>query len=79
LADLSFFEKHPHVINGASELFAEIWGPDHGVGVRSSFGVGSLPSDVPMEIEAVLELVQTAVMPFMRHQARPLPRYTHRA
>ena len=54
------FEKHPHVINGASELFAEIWGPDHGVGVRSAFGAGSLPNDVPVEIEALFELVEDA-------------------
>ena len=52
----SDFEKHPHVINGCSELFAEIWGPDRGVGVRSAVGVGSLPSGVPVEIEAIFEL-----------------------
>lgn len=50
------FEKHPHVINGCSELFAEVWGPDHGVGVRSAFGAGSLPLGVAVEIEAVFEL-----------------------
>lgn len=50
------FEKHPHVINGASELFAEIWGPDHGVGARSAVGMSSLPLGVPVEIEAVFEL-----------------------
>jgi len=50
------FEKHPHVINGCSELFAAVWGPDHGVGVRSAVGAASLPSDVPVEIEAVFEL-----------------------
>lgn len=50
------FEKHPHVINGCSELFADIWGPDRGVGVRSAFGVGSLPIGVPVEIEAIFEL-----------------------
>ena len=26
------FEKHPYIINGCSELFASIWGPDNGVG-----------------------------------------------
>lgn len=51
----SDFEKHPHVINGCSELFADIWGPDRGVGVRSAFGVGSLPIGVPVEIEAIFE------------------------
>jgi enamine deaminase RidA (YjgF/YER057c/UK114 family) len=50
------FEKHPHVINGCSELFAEIWGSDRGVGVRSAFGVASLPNGVPVEIEGVFEL-----------------------
>ena len=51
------FTQHPHVINGCSELFAEIWGPERGVGVRSAFGAGSLPLGVPVEIEAVFELV----------------------
>jgi enamine deaminase RidA (YjgF/YER057c/UK114 family) len=50
------FTQHPHVINGCSELFAEVWGPDLGVGVRSAFGAGSLPLGVPVEIEAVFEL-----------------------
>ena len=50
------FVQHPHVINGCSELFAEVWGPDHGVGVRSAFGAGSLPLGVAVEIEAVFEL-----------------------
>lgn len=50
------FEKHPYVINGASELFAEIWGAEHGIGVRSAVGMGSLPDDIPVEIEAVFEL-----------------------
>ena len=52
----SDFEKHPYVINGCSELFAEIWGPDHGIGVRSAFGAVSLPAGVPVEIEPVFEL-----------------------
>lgn len=47
------FLSHPAVVNGASELFAEVWGPDAGVGVRSSVGVGSLPEGVPVEIEVV--------------------------
>jgi enamine deaminase RidA (YjgF/YER057c/UK114 family) len=44
------------VINGASEVFAEIWGPDHGVGSRSAVGMSSLPMGVAVEIEAVFEL-----------------------
>ena len=50
------FDRHPHVINGCSELFAEIWGPDAGVGVRSAVGMGSLPSGIAVEIEALFEL-----------------------
>ncbi len=46
------FEPHPYVINGCSELFAQVWGPDHGVGVRSAVGMGSLPDNIPVEIEA---------------------------
>ena len=50
------FEKHPYIINGCSELFASIWGPDNGVGVRSAVGFGSLPDNIPVEIEALFEL-----------------------
>ncbi|MFN4144523.1 MAG: RidA family protein [Runella sp.] len=50
------FEKHPYVINGCSELFAQIWGIENGVGVRSAVGMGSLPDNITVEIEAVFEL-----------------------
>lgn len=50
------FEQHPFVINGCSELFAEIWGRENGVGVRSAVGLGSLPDNIPVEIEAIFEL-----------------------
>lgn len=50
------FVKQPFVINGASELIAEIWGPEHGIGVRSAVGVTSLPDGMAVEIEAVFEL-----------------------
>ena len=50
------FDKHPLVINGCSELFAEIWGPENGVGVRSAVGMGSLPDGIPVEVEALFEL-----------------------
>ncbi|MFZ9660476.1 MAG: RidA family protein [Chitinophagaceae bacterium] len=52
------FEQHPVVINGCSELFAEIWGTDNGVGVRSAVGMGSLPDGVPVEIEALFEIYE---------------------
>jgi enamine deaminase RidA (YjgF/YER057c/UK114 family) len=50
------FEKHPYVINGCSELFKKIWGEENGVGVRSAVGMGSLPGNIPVEIEALFEL-----------------------
>lgn len=51
------FTRHPYIINGCSELFAAIWGEDNGIGVRSAVGMGSLPDNIPVEIEAVFELV----------------------
>ena len=51
------FERHPYVINGCSELFAQVWGEENGIGVRSAVGMGSLPDNIPVEIEAVFELV----------------------
>ncbi|MCC8133647.1 MAG: RidA family protein [Tannerellaceae bacterium] len=50
------FEKHPYIINGCSELFASVWGEENGVGVRSAVGFGSLPDNIPVEIEALFEL-----------------------
>ena len=54
---VSTFEKHPYIINGCSELFATVWGTDNGVGVRSAVGLGSLPDNIPVEIEALFELI----------------------
>lgn len=52
----SDFGKHPYVINGCSELFAAIWGTENGIGVRSAVGMGSLPENIPVEIEVLFEL-----------------------
>ena len=51
------FGRHPFVINGCSELFAKVWGEENGVGVRSAVGMGSLPDNIPVEIEALFELI----------------------
>jgi enamine deaminase RidA (YjgF/YER057c/UK114 family) len=53
---VSDFERHPFVINGCSELFASVWGEDNGIGVRSAVGMGTLPDNIPVEIEAQFEL-----------------------
>jgi|SRR6218665_246652 len=50
------FEMHTYIINGCSELFESVWGKENGVGVRSAVGMGSLPDNIPVEIEAVFEL-----------------------
>ena len=50
------FRDHPAVINGCSELFAEVFGPDNGVGARSAVGMNSLPGNIAVEIEAIFEI-----------------------
>ena len=50
------FGRHPYIINGCSELFAKIWGEENGIGVRSAVGMGSLPGNVAVEIEAMFEI-----------------------
>jgi len=49
------FGQHPAVINGFSELMAEIFGEDNGIGVRSAVGM-FLPMNIAVEIEASFEL-----------------------
>jgi enamine deaminase RidA (YjgF/YER057c/UK114 family) len=50
------FTDHPRVINGCSELFADVFGKEHGIGARSAVGMGSLPGRIAVEIEAVFEI-----------------------
>jgi enamine deaminase RidA (YjgF/YER057c/UK114 family) len=50
------FRDHPQVINGCSELFAEVFGPENGIGARSAVGMGSLPGNIAVEIEAIFEI-----------------------
>ena len=50
------FTQQPAVINGCSELFADVFGPEAGVGARSAVGVNTLPLGVPVEIEAIVEI-----------------------
>lgn len=52
----SEFTQQPAVINGCSELFAEVFGPAAGIGARSAIGVNTLPLGVPVEIEAIFEI-----------------------
>jgi enamine deaminase RidA (YjgF/YER057c/UK114 family) len=50
------FTKHALIINGCSELFAQLLGDENGIGVRSAVGFGSLPINVAVEVEAIFEI-----------------------
>ena len=50
------FRDHPAVINGCSELFRDVFGVDNGIGARSAVGMGSLPGNIAVEIEAIFEI-----------------------
>ncbi len=50
------FRDHPQVINGFSELMADVFGDDAGVGARSAVGMASLPGNIAVEIECVFEV-----------------------
>ena len=49
------FEQHPQVANGCSDLFVEVFGKDVGSHSRAAFGVSSLPLNVAVEIEAIVQ------------------------
>jgi enamine deaminase RidA (YjgF/YER057c/UK114 family) len=50
------FTGQPGVINGASELFADVFG-DAGAHARSAVGVAELPLDAPVEVEVIVEVM----------------------
>jgi len=49
------FNGQPGVVNGASDLLAEVFG-DKGVHARSAVGVSELPLDAPVEVELIVEV-----------------------
>jgi enamine deaminase RidA (YjgF/YER057c/UK114 family) len=51
------FKEQPQVINGFSELMADVFGEDNGVGARSAIGTNSLPGNISVEIECIFELL----------------------
>ena len=53
------FERHPQVINGFSDLMVNIFG-EAGRAARSAVGMGSLPGNIPVEIEVILQLKDDA-------------------
>jgi enamine deaminase RidA (YjgF/YER057c/UK114 family) len=50
------FTQHPQVINGFSDLMAQVFGDDAGKGTRSAVGMSSLPGGIPVEIEAIFQV-----------------------
>jgi enamine deaminase RidA (YjgF/YER057c/UK114 family) len=49
------FGDHPYVINGCSDLLVEVFG-DNGRHARSAVGMSSLPMNIPVEIEMIVEI-----------------------
>ena len=49
------FDKHPEVVNGASDFLVEVFG-EAGKHARAAVGAGSLPRNVAVEVEAIAEL-----------------------
>jgi enamine deaminase RidA (YjgF/YER057c/UK114 family) len=50
------FNRQPAVINGFSDLIIELYGPEAGAHSRSAVGMAELPFDIPVEVEAEVEL-----------------------
>lgn len=64
----SGFNRQPAVINGFSDLVLELFGPDIGAHARSAVGLYELPFDIPVEVEAEVEIGPPADRP------QPAPR-----
>lgn len=50
------FNMQPKVIDGASQLLADIFGMDNGIGARSAIGTNELPGNITVEIEFIFEI-----------------------
>jgi enamine deaminase RidA (YjgF/YER057c/UK114 family) len=50
------FNKQPSVINGFSDLILELYGPEVGAHARSAVGMAELPFDIPVEVEAEVDI-----------------------
>ncbi len=51
------FDQQPQVINGCSQVFADVFGPDQGIAARSALGTNALPGGIAVEIEGIFEIV----------------------
>jgi enamine deaminase RidA (YjgF/YER057c/UK114 family) len=50
------FNRQPAVINGFSDLILQLWGDEAGAHARSAVGMAELPFDIPVEVEAEVEI-----------------------
>ena len=50
------FNRQFAVIDGASDLFLDLWGPEYGQHARAAVGMFELPRRIPVEVEGVFEL-----------------------
>lgn len=57
------FTQQPQVINGFSDLILELYGPERGAHARSAVGMAELPFQLPVEIEAEVELSERGGRP----------------
>jgi|SRR5262245_8034357 len=62
VASAPWFTEQPTVINGASELFGEVFG-EAGKHARSAVGVAVLPLDTPVEVEVIVEIAPPDAVP----------------
>ena len=50
------FEQHPQVIDGFADLFVQVFGEDRGRGARSAVGMSSLPMQIAVEVETIVQV-----------------------
>ena len=72
------FGDQPKVINGCSDLFVEVFG-ERGKHARSAVGMGSLPNNIPVEIECIVEVSSGSGPASRRPAARSAARARRRA
>ena len=53
----SDFVRHPAVMNGFSDLMVDVFG-DPGRAARSAVGMGSLPGNISVEVEAIVQVTE---------------------
>jgi enamine deaminase RidA (YjgF/YER057c/UK114 family) len=57
------FRDEPQVVNGFSDLILELFGPEAGQHARSAVGLAELPWNIPVEVEAEIEIVPLSATP----------------